>query len=57
MFVFYNLLNVADINALSNYKANHTENTKIKRVEFLQNSTWELIKPQIQLRSTVETVV
>lgn len=56
MVIFYNLLNVAAINALCIYKANHTENIKIKRIDFLQDLSWELIKPQIQFRSTIETL-
>ncbi|KAL4142679.1 hypothetical protein QTP88_005092 [Uroleucon formosanum] len=36
--------------------ANHTENIKIKRIDFLQDLSWELIKPQIQFRSTIETL-
>jgi len=56
MVVFYNLLNVAAINALCVYKSNNMENIKIKRIDFLQNLSWELIKPQIKLRSTIETL-
>jgi len=56
MVIFYNLLNVAAINALCIYKANYTENIKIKRIDFLQDLSWELIKPQIQFRSTIETL-
>ncbi|XP_050063261.1 piggyBac transposable element-derived protein 4-like [Aphis gossypii] len=56
MVVFYNLLNVAAINALCIYKSNNMGNIKIKRIDFLQNLSWELIKPQIKLRSTIETL-
>lgn len=56
MVIFYNLLNVVAINALCIYKTNHLKNIKIKRIDFLQNLSWELIKPQIQLRSIIETL-
>nr|CAI5867610.1 unnamed protein product [Callosobruchus analis] len=50
MVVFYDLLNISGINALCVYKANHPQ-AKIKRSDFLEKCAWELIKPQIEVRS------
>lgn len=52
MVVFYNLLNVAAINAFCIYKANQVDaRNKLKRTDFLKNIAWEMVKPQIQQRS------
>lgn len=53
MVVFYNLLNLAAINALCIYKAHETTDRPIRRSAFLQDVAWELIKPQIEVRSTI----
>ncbi|XP_044766245.1 piggyBac transposable element-derived protein 4-like [Coccinella septempunctata] len=52
MVVFYDLLNISGINALCVFKANHPRQT-VSRSEFLEKCAWELIKPQIEVRSTI----
>lgn len=52
MVVFYNLLNISGINALCVHKANHPEE-KLKRSDFLETCAWELIRPQIEVRSKI----
>lgn len=51
MVVFFNLLNISAINALCIYKSN--SKNKVSRSIFLQNLAWEMVKPQIQYRSTI----
>ncbi|XP_072377737.1 uncharacterized protein [Diabrotica undecimpunctata] len=51
MVLFYNLANIFAINALCIYRYHHHMNEKIPRVRFLQNLSWQLIKPQIERRS------
>lgn len=50
MVVFYNLLNLAAINAFCIYKFNTIEDKALKRTTFLTSLAWELIKPQIERR-------
>lgn len=50
--IFYNLLNISGINALCVHKANHPQE-KIKRNHFLEKCAWELIRPQLEVRSTI----
>ncbi|XP_055839580.1 piggyBac transposable element-derived protein 4-like [Episyrphus balteatus] len=52
MVIFYDLLNISGINALCIYKSNNPEKV-IKRSNFIEQFAWELIRPQIQVRSTV----
>lgn len=52
MVIFYDLLNISAINAFCIYKANNL-NSKIPRRQFIENIAWELIKPQIEFRSTI----
>lgn len=51
MVHFFNLLNIAAINAFCIYKTKTAE--KIKRATFIECLAWEMIKPQIQHRSTL----
>ncbi|VEN40135.1 unnamed protein product [Callosobruchus maculatus] len=55
MVVFYDLLNISAINATCVYKANHPEK-KVLRSDFIESFAWELIKPQIEHRSTIPNV-
>nr|CAI5853078.1 unnamed protein product [Callosobruchus analis] len=55
MVVFYNLLNISAINATCVYKANYPEK-KVLRSDFIERFAWELIKPQIEHRSTISNV-
>ncbi|XP_018324187.1 piggyBac transposable element-derived protein 4-like [Agrilus planipennis] len=56
LVMFYNLLNISAINAFVIYKANTRESRQIQRRIFLQNISWELIKPQIERRTAVLTI-
>lgn len=51
MVVFFNLLNISAINALCIFKYNLKK--KVSRDSYLQGLAWEMIKPQIQIRSGV----
>ncbi|XP_066253838.1 piggyBac transposable element-derived protein 4-like [Euwallacea similis] len=55
MVIFYDLLNISNINASYVYKANHPQD-KVLRSDFIKNFAWELIKPQIEYRSTINTL-
>lgn len=55
MVVFYNLLNISGINACCVYKANHPDE-KVLRSDFIEKFAWELIKPQIEHRSTIPSI-
>nr|CAI5855794.1 unnamed protein product [Callosobruchus analis] len=55
MVVFYNFLNISAINATCVYKANHPEK-KVLGSDFIERFAWELIKPQIEHRSTISNV-
>lgn len=55
MVVFYNLLNIAGINALCIFKANHPMEKNV-RSDFIEKFAWELIKPQIVARSNVTSL-
>ncbi|CAH2006447.1 unnamed protein product [Acanthoscelides obtectus] len=55
MVVFYDLLNISGINACCVYKANHP-NEKVLRSDFIEKFAWELIKPQIEHRSTISVI-
>ncbi|CAH2017704.1 unnamed protein product [Acanthoscelides obtectus] len=54
--VFYNLINISGINALCVYKANHPPQKRIARSDFLQSCAWDLIRPQIEFRSTIPSL-
>lgn len=57
MVLFYDLLNIAAINAYCIHKHHCIEsNQKVKRVDFLETISWELIKPQIEHRSTIASL-
>lgn len=57
MVVFYNLLNVAAINAFCIYKANQVNaRNKLIRTDFLKNIAWEMVKPQIRERSRIPQI-
>lgn len=56
MVVFYNLLNISAMNALCIHRANSKECKSLRRTEFLQRLSWEMIKPQIQYRSALPQV-
>lgn len=55
MIIFYDILNIAAINAMCIYKANNC-NQNVKRSDFIEEIAWELIKPQIEFRSTVPQI-
>lgn len=55
MVIFYDLLNIASINALCIYKAHHPEE-KLKRTDFLQSLAWQMVKPQIIRRATIPQI-
>lgn len=55
MVVFYNLLNISAINALIVHKAKNPME-KIDRSGFIEKFAWELIKPQIEFRSAIQTL-
>lgn len=55
MVVFYDLLNISAINSLCIYKANNP-NKNIKRSDYIEEVAWELIKPQIEYRSTIKQI-
>lgn len=55
MVVFFDLLNISAINALTIYKLNSINKT-VKRREFIENCAWELIKEQIKYRSTLNVL-
>ncbi|XP_047099204.1 uncharacterized protein LOC124716707 [Schistocerca piceifrons] len=47
--IFYNILNIASINALCIYSANKNY-VKVKRAYFLDEISWQMVKPQIHER-------
>lgn len=55
MVIFYDFLIISGINALCIYKANHPKE-KLSRCEFIDRFAWELIKPQIEARSTISSL-
>nr|CAI5855241.1 unnamed protein product [Callosobruchus analis] len=57
MVLFYNLLNIAAINSFCIYKYHRQAlGHDSARAEFLENLSWELIKPQIQRRADIESL-
>jgi len=54
MIIYYNLLNLIAINALCIYKVNQIHEIKRKRIDFIQNVLWGLIKSQTVVKSTIE---
>lgn len=57
MVLFYDILNIAAINSLCVYSYHSAATGKhVRRVDFLKTLSWELIKPQIVHRSTIETL-
>lgn len=55
MVIFYDLLNITAINSLCLYKSNNW-NKKVARSDFIEQLAWELIRPQIEFRSTIMQV-
>lgn len=53
--IFFDLLNLVGINALAVYSAN-MEYEKIKRDDFIETFSWDLIKPQIERRIQIPQV-
>ncbi|XP_055912050.1 piggyBac transposable element-derived protein 4-like [Eupeodes corollae] len=53
MVIFYDLLNISGINGLCVYKANNSEKVT-KRSNFIEQFAWELIRPQIAVRATIQ---
>lgn len=53
MVIFYNLLNISAINALCVFKANNLETVTLRR-KFIEAFAWDLIRPQIEFRSTLQ---
>ena len=56
MVIFYDLLNISAINAFCVYKANKPENTTQRR-KFIENFRRELIRLQLQFRSTLKELL
>lgn len=57
MMLFYNFLNIAAINALCIFKYHaSTTNKTVKKVDFIENISWELIKLQIERLSNLESL-
>nr|CAI5826519.1 unnamed protein product [Callosobruchus analis] len=52
LVILYDLLNIACINGVCVYSANRNY-TKVVRSDFIENVVWDLIKPQIERRSTI----
>lgn len=55
MVLFFDLLNIIGINAACIYKSHHFNET-LKRTDFLQNISWQLIKPQMERRSNILSI-
>lgn len=55
MVLFFDLLNIIGINAACIYNFHHCDKP-VKRVDFLQNISWQLIKPQMARRSNILSI-
>ncbi|XP_030758825.1 piggyBac transposable element-derived protein 4-like [Sitophilus oryzae] len=57
MVLFYDFLNISAINAYCIHKYHsHGLNKCVKRANFLETVSWELIKPQIHRRSEIQSL-
>ena len=56
MVVFFDLLNIAPINAYVIYKFNHPEEKSMPRRKFIENIAWDILKPKIARRIQLKTI-